>query len=284
MQIAGNGRLRRRRQIALLVLAGLLLLLTLGWFFPARWALAWLTPSLHGLRLQEVHGVLWDGRADQVLLPDGRVLGRVHWKLSRRAVFAPAPVQMDFAGPQMTFSGSLLAQPHRRVRLDHVRLRVDLALWRPQAPPALGQPRGELSTTLDHGVLQDGWPLEFDLRAHWRDAALLTSHGNVALGTLDLSATAHAGVIDASVSDVDDGPLQVNGSLRLSPLGWWLDLRLRERCANPRLQRWLASLGTTDATGTVYVQRRGGLAPMPPVAPTPIGSAVHSTRTQQGQP
>ncbi len=262
----------------------LLLVAALVWFFPARWALAWMAPRLHGLRLQQVHGLVWHGRADQVLMADGHELGRVQWKLPRRALLAPAPMQVDFDGPQLAFSGSMQAEPNGRVRWDNVQLRADLALWRPHKLPALGRPRGEWQMTVDHALLQDGWPLQLDMRARWHDAVLVTRSGNVALGELDWRVSAHAGVIDARVSDVDDGPLQVSGTLRLSPLGWRLDARLHARRADPALRGWLATLGCEDAGGTVHLQRSGGLAPLPAAAPASHATATSTLHTQQGQP
>jgi len=284
MQMAESRRWRRWQRLVLVVLVALLSMVALAWFFPARWALAWITPQLHGLRMQQVHGSLWHGRADRVLLADGSVLGHVQWKVSRRALFASAPLQVDFAGPQLTFSGRLQAEPSGQVRWDQVQLRADVALWSPHGASVPGQPRGELWMTVDRAVLQGGWPLQLDLRAHWREAAVLTRRGKVALGAFDSRVTARAGVVDATVSDVAGGPLQVNGTLRLSPLGWSLDARLRARHADPALQHWLATLGATDVGGSVHVQRRGGLALVPSNASTLATPAISSTHAQQGSP
>ena len=76
--------------MAVLLLAAVALL----WWLPARWALPWLQPSLHGLRLQQVSGTLWDGSAGQVLAPSGYVLGRLRWRLSRRAVLGDVEAQV----------------------------------------------------------------------------------------------------------------------------------------------------------------------------------------------
>lgn len=261
----------------------LLLVAALGWFFPARWALHWMAPSWHGLHLQQVHGTVWNGSVDQVLQADGSVLGRLRWRVSRRILLAPAPLQLDFVGSQLAFSGAVRAKSKDQVYLDHVRLRVDMALWRPHELPAWGQPRGQLTLTVDHAVLQGTWPLQLDLRAQWRDAALLTTRGEVALGAFDAHVTARAGVIDATVQDTGTGPLQLAGTVRANPLGWWLDARLRVRRADPILQHWLATLGTVDAAGSVHVHHRQGFAPTPPAAPAGVGSGILSSGAQRGQ-
>ncbi len=261
----------------------LVLTLALGWFFPARWALAWMSPRLQGLQFQDVHGLLWDGRADRVLRADGSVLGQVRWQVSRRALFAAAPLQVNFTGPQLTFLGSMQVPRKGQVRLDNVSLHVDLALWRSPVVSAPGIPLGKLWLAVDHAVLQDGWPLQLELRAQWRDAAVLARGTRVALGAVDAHAIARAGVVDISLADVDNGPLQVLGAMRLSPLGWGLNLQLHARHADPALQQWLATLGKADARGTVHVQRRMGLMSIASITPAPVASSGLPTTTQRGK-
>lgn len=284
MQVAASRRWRLWRPLALVVALVLLSMLALGWFFPARWALAWVAPRLQGVQLEDVHGLLWDGRADRVLRADGTLLGQVRWQVSRRALFSVVPLHVNFVGPQLVFSGIMRASRQGEVRWDNVHLQAELELWCRFAVPALGVPRGKLRVSVDHAVLHDGWPLELDLHARWDDAAVIARGVHVALGALDAHAVAHAGVVDANFADVDGGPLQVAGALRISPLGWGLNARLRARLADPTLRRWLATLGAADAEGDVLVQRRVGLVSIPPVTASPPSSAVFPTRNQQGQP
>ena len=262
----------------------LVLTLALGWFLPARWAIAWISPRLHGLQFHDVHGSLWDGRADHVLRADGTVLGQVRWHVSRRALFAVEPLQVELTGPQLAFSGSMQAPRNGQVRWDDVRLRADLAPWRLPVLSALGNPLGKLSMTVDHALLQDGWPLQLELRAQWRGAAVFVRGRRVALGAVDAQAIARAGVVDITLTDVDNGPLQVLGAMRLSPLGWGLNLHLHPRQADPALRQWLATLGKPDAAGTVHVQRRVGLMLIPSMPPTSLPSSGMPTGTQRGKP
>ena len=121
-----------------------------------------------------------------------------------------------------------------------------------------------------------GWPLQATWQARWSDATLLTRAGVVALGRIEVHGSAQAGVIDAQLADAGDGPLRVTGNLRLTPLGWRLDGRLRARRGDPALRRWLATLGKPDAAGVVRVHRRGGLAVVGPARPRPAPSATVS--------
>lgn len=229
------------------------------WFLPARWAQPLLTPRLHGLQLQQVQGLLWQGSAGRVLAADGRVLGRVQWQLSRRALLGEMRLQLDFEGPQLDFSGHVQRQPDDRIELRQMRAHAALAASGQRLASPLGEPRGELELEVGHAVLQGGWPLQLQATARWQHAAMHTSTGDVALGDWQLQMQARDGVIEAQFQDDGHGPLRGEGQLQLSVLGWRLEASLQPAPPNPALYRWLLRLGTPAADGTVHVQRRGGL-------------------------
>lgn len=250
--------------LGVVLLAAALLL----WFLPARWTIPWLKPQLHGLRLQQVQGLLWDGRAGQVVAADGRVLGQLQWRLSRGALLGKLQLRLHFDGPQLAFSGAMQRLPDDQVAWGEVKLRAELAALDPYVKSPLGQPRGELQLAIDHAVLQGGWPLQLQAQAQWRHAVMHTHAGDVALGELQWQAQAQGGVIQAQVHDDGKGPLHADGQLQLSPLGWRLDATLRPRQTDPALRRWLAGLGTPAADGSVHIQRSGGLAGTLPAPPS----------------
>lgn len=252
----------------LAMIAGVLL-----YALPARWALPWLAPTLHGLRLQQVRGQLWDGYAGQVLSAEGRPLGSVHWQLSRRALFGQIRMQVELQGPLLRFSGSMQRLPDGTIEWRQVTVYAELAAWHPRATLPLGQPQGQLQVTAEHAVLQGGWPLQLQATAQWQHAAVRTRAGDVMLGDLQWHAHAQNGVIDAQLDDDGHGPLQVDGQLQLSPLGWRLDATLRARHTDPALRRWLAGLGPADASGVVHVRRGGGL--FGSVTPSSTGTRSH---------
>ncbi len=238
------------------------------WFLPARWALPWIEPQLHGLRLQQVQGTLWDGRADQVVAADGRALGQLQWQLSHRALLGQAQLQLQFEGPQLAFSGGIRRLSNGRAEAREVNVRAQLAALDRHVASPLGQPRGELQLTIDHALLQGGWPMQLVAQAQWPHAGMHTVDGDVALGNLQIQAQAQDGVVQAQLHDDGHGPLHVDGTLRLSPLGWRLDATLRARQTDPVLRRWLARLGQPAADGSVHVQRSGGLVGGAAAAPT----------------
>ena len=266
--VGGNRRLNYVRKTLLGLGALLLTAAVLLWLLPARWVMPWVEPQLHGLRLQQVQGSVWDGRAAEVVAADGHVLGQLQWQLSRRALLGQLQLLLSFHGPQLVFSGAMELLPGDRIALHEASMHVALAaLDRPMTSP-WGQPRGELQLTVDQAVLQGGWPLQLRAQLQWRHAVMRTSQGDVALGELQWQAQAQGGVIQAQVRDDGNGPLHVDGKLQLSPLGWRLDATLRPRQTDPSLRHWLTGLGPASADGSVHIQRSGGLAAIP-LAPQP---------------
>lgn len=274
-----SGKRRRRwLVVALLAVAAFLGLAALAWNLPARWALPWIAPRLHGLQLQGVEGSLWDGRAARVVLTDGRVLGRATWQVSRRAVYTSTPVRVELDGGQLAFSAAMRSLAGGRTEWTDVHLRADFGAWPIGQVAGLGRPLGDWQMTAGKVLLQAGWPLQLDMQARWRDAALRTPSGLLPLGGLAWTGTAHDGVVDVRIHDVGTGPLQVRAQFQLSPLGWRLDARLLQRGTDPLLERWLAGLGTVDAAGVVHVQRHGGVALPPSAAAAGPAAAVGAER------
>jgi general secretion pathway protein N len=244
----------------------LLLVVLLVLLLPARWMMPLLQQRLLGVALDGVHGLVWNGAADELRGADGRRLGRLQWRLSRRALWGQFDLQLDFQGTGMVASGHLQRDAQGRPVWNKVMLRADLATSAPYLRSPLGTPQGSLTVTLARAVLQADWPVELQGQAHWRDAAMQAREGRIALGNLAMEVDGANGVLHGQLHDEDNGPLQVEGQWQASPLGWRLDLHLKPRVADPVLRRWLARVGRAQADGSVRLQRRGGLAAATPEA------------------
>jgi general secretion pathway protein N len=268
-----NWRLKTLHKCLIALGSLVLAALVLVWFLPASLAMPWIAPQLHGVRLQQVGGLLWDGHADQVTTSDGKLLGRLSWQLSRSALLGKARLQLDLTGPQLDFSGAMRKLPQGQVEWRDVHARVDLSLLDAYAAklPQGQKPGGELQLSVEHALLQASWPLELQANTQWTNASIKTRGSDIVLGALQLQAQAQNGVISAQLHDVGQGPLQAEGQLQLSPLGWRLDATLLARQTDAALRRWLAQFGQPDGRGALHIQRSGGMAMgMPP--PTSDGT------------
>lgn len=260
-----------------IVAAVLLGLGLLVWSFPAAWAGSLLQRRLPGATLQGLHGTVWHGRADEVLGPQGRPLGQLQWQLSRRALLGDSRLHFDLRGPWLDASGSLAHRDQLTTYRD-VSIHTMPAQWPVPVHTPWGSPRGRVDVQVTHATLQGNWPLALQARAQWRQAAVQTAQGVVALGNLQLHLEGQSGVIRGAVRDDGNGPLGVRGNLSISPLGWRYTLALTPRGADPALRQWLRRVGPAVAGGSVHLAGAAGLAGILPTASTPAASTSGGNR------
>lgn len=244
---------------------GLLALLAIGfavlWFLPASWAMPLLAPRLNGVRLQQVSGLIWDGQAGQVLSAKGENLGQASWQLSRRALLGDNQLHVQVNGPRVDFDGRMQSRNANEAHWTDVHLRADLGLLGPRMTLPIGQPRGEVEITAGNALLRGGWPVSMDAQVQWRNATLLTpSNGELPLGALQLALQADNGAITGNMRDGGSGPLRIDGQVQFSPLARRFTAEVTPRQPNAALQRWLSTLGATDANGVTHINYSGGLA------------------------
>ncbi len=253
--------MKRRGTAWTSLLALLLIGFALVWFLPASWALPLLAPRLPGVKLGDVSGSLWDGRAERVISPKGENLGQLRWQLSRRALLGDRQLSVDMQGPRVVFAGHMSGDTANEAVWTDVHLRVDLGVLGGALTLPGGQPRGVLDVAAGHVRLSGGWPLEMDARVRWQPASMRSARlGSVTLGSLQAALTAEQGVIHGHVHDGGNGPLKIDGELQLSPLARRFTAQAVPRQPDASLQRWLSGLGVTDANGVTHINYVGGLA------------------------
>jgi general secretion pathway protein N len=251
--------MRRLRALLAGLAAFLLALALLVWFMPAWLALSVMQSRLHGLKLDQVQGTLWQGQAGQVATPDGAGLGSLAWTLSRRALIGDVLLGLDLRQPQLQVQGQMHRLSDTQEDWHDVTLHMDVAMLGAQLL-LRGQPQGQLDLHVAQAQLQDHWPMQVDASGTWSHAWLRTEQGTVPLGTLLLKISGQAGVLSATLDDDGSGPLQTAGRLSFSPLGWDLQLNLKPRTENPALLHWLHGFDAPAADGSVRLRYRGGLA------------------------
>ena len=243
------------------LLALLIIVFALLWFLPARWAMPWLDARLNGVRLQEVSGLVWDGRAGQVLSARGENLGTLQWRLSRYALLGDNRLHVELHGPRVDVVGTMTGSRATEATWTDVQMRIDLAVLGGNPLVLGGVPRGTLRATAGSIQLRGGWPWSMDTRVEWQDAALsMPRQGELRLGSVHAELHAVNGVIDGPIKDDGHGPLRLGGRLQLSPLARRFDAVVAPRVNDPALQRWLAGFGAVDADGVTHIHYSGGLA------------------------
>jgi general secretion pathway protein N len=252
-------------RIVLAGVAGLLLVLALlAWFLPARWAVAALGPRLHGLRLEQVGGSLWNGRAGRVLDAAGGELGRVQWTLSRRALLGDVRLHLAAQRPGMAFSGDMHRRSAGAADWSDVQVQADAARLGDLPGLDVRGLHGRLNVHIVHARMQGVWPMELEAAAQWHDGAVDEGGARLALGGFHLHAQGEGGVIRLEMGDDGHGPLQAQGRASLSPLGWRYAAILQPRTNDPALRQWLAGFGKPAPDGTLHLHGSGGLARFTP--------------------
>lgn len=246
----------KRSAWLLLAVAGIALMLLVA-FFPASWAWRMARRGNVPLKVGQLHGSVWHGRAVGVSYA-GLDLGTLRWRLSPALLWGR--VDLDLALQGGLANGHAELTRHGRVVTAHdVHLRVSVG----NLPITLGQPpmhpRGTLVVDLARVELRDRWPGQLSGSVTWRDAALADRSDTVSLGDLRADLDERAGsVLQARLSD-DGGPLALSGTVEASTLGWRVDAVLRARRPTPLMHHVIAQLGEPSADGSLHIHRRGGL-------------------------
>ncbi|HET6586869.1 MAG TPA: type II secretion system protein N [Oleiagrimonas sp.] len=257
---------RSRRRWPWLLLAVLLVLLALAWWFPARWAWRLVQDDYPTVRVGAMSGSVWAGEA-KGLVVNGQHLGRLDWTLSRMAVFGHLRGQVALSGAGVMIHGHIARADDDAIVASKLDFSVPMkrlkVLW-----PAGMRLEGTVAGHVDKLRLVDGWPTQLQARVTWRSAQVDDAEREVMLGDIQSRWQTQGGsVIRADLADEGtDGPLSLRGQFVATTLGWRLDVTMRPRGAHPALRRLLERFGQRQPDGSVRMQRHGGLA-MAEIAP-----------------
>ena len=215
---------------------------------PARLLLAWLPEQV---RVADVAGTLWSGRAGPLQAGGGPRIERVEWEWRPSGLLLGRmeyKVEVKAFGGHAGFDAGL--GPFGGPVLEKVQGAWPAASIGPLLPVkgiALG---GRLEVALERLVLEEGWPVEIEGSLHWRDAALVSPFSFRLGGFQAVPALAEDGRLRLDISD-DGGALDADGEAVLSrDRSYRLDLRIRARAsAAPGLADSLKLLGNPDARG-----------------------------------
>jgi len=214
--------------------------------FPATWAEHALRDRIDPLTLDDVHGNAWNGEARHSWWGE-TAMGRLSWQAD------PGPLLRGSVHARLHFELAKDQTLDARVLWKSDRLQVD-ALRAELVGSALQrffqtinlQPIGDLQVQVEHAAFDRGVPVALRGFAIWRQATLLGPRMPVLLG--DLRADFHvasSGVVIGKIRDLG-GPVQVEGSLRLTLVGYRIDMLAEPR--DPLLAESLSKLGEPAGT------------------------------------
>jgi len=227
--------------------------------FPARIVASWLGSS--GIHAGGVSGTIWNGRA-QVLQIQGANIGGVEWKLHALPLLtAHANVDLKVTRIDGFAQTKLSVGPTGAMNFKSLTASLPLSALPPNAIP--GGWNGMLNGRFQELTLEDGWPTQvngtlevMDLTGPARNPSKAGSYR-----ILFDPAASSAEVLQGAISDAGDGPLQLNGTLRLKPdRSYALEALIAARPDAPRnLVQTLEFLGPPDAQGRRQFNTEGTL-------------------------
>jgi general secretion pathway protein N len=226
--------------------------------FPASAVLSRLGSS--GIVASGVSGSIWNGKA-QVVQIRGTNIGSVEWDLHVLPLFTlhlHADVKLSrtdgFANTELSVS------PAGKVTLEE--LTASLPLSAINAPELTGW-AGQLNAKFARLTISNGWPTAVDGTL---DAVDVTGPprrpANVGSYRVVFDpATSTAEMLQGAISDAGNGPLQINGTVRLkADRSYEIDALVAARPSAPQnLARGLEFLGPPDAQGRRQFSMAGAL-------------------------
>lgn len=253
--------MRALRRIAAGIAAAVLLLAILAWTCPADFAYRQLAAALEPLRLHDVSGTLWQGRAERAEFL-GQPLGSLQWRVDAWPLLhATLAAHVDLDGPSMTASGNV-----ERSRDAIAVAGASLHLPARVAAPAFAIPTLDLLGAIDidvsRAVLRNLRLEAASGSATWREAAVAGA-AQAALGDLRATFSADgAGGIAGQVRDLG-GPLAADGTFTADLVRYHARVRLAPRGDNPQLSEALQYVGQPQADGSRDLEIEGRQLALP---------------------
>lgn len=202
----------------LLIAGGVVFFLSLLLHIPAQLGLSLFAPE--GLAMKGVSGTIWSGRAAEASY-QRTYLGEVSWRFRPLSLLmARAGFHVTSRSPNGNFDAAFARGLGGALRIDAVNGRTRLSTLSPALPPAL--PVGNFDASLDIDltdvIVVEGWPHR--ARGMLRIVGLEMRGFQGGLGNYEVRLyDAESGDAIAGEFNDLDGPLDIEGSLELTPDG-----------------------------------------------------------------
>lgn len=244
---------------ALLVLIALLVIAAIvAVTFPAQYAWRLVADRASAVHLSGVSGTIWNGHAASIAVFD-EALGALDWQLDATPLLrGDVRAQLQLHGGALTASGRIDRGRDGAIDLHDASFRFPASM----AAPALDIPAltllGEIDGTLTHARLQGAWPDQANGQMTWHNAAVAGA-AQAQFGDLQVTFSSTApGVISGVAHDLG-GPLQLNGTFKISAGSFDADATLAARDGNPQVVDALRYIGQPQADGSSHLLIHGQL-------------------------
>ena len=225
---------------------------------PAEFAYRMVADRLGVVRLAGVSGSLWQGHASSAQV-FGQEIGTLDWRLEAAPLLGGELLaHVSLAGAELSGSGIVDRVSDGTISVRDASFRVPARM----AAPALDIPALQLLGTIDGKLaearLRGAWVQQASGNLRWNDAAVAGA-AQAQLGTLEATfSSAPDGTIVGVARDLG-GPLQLNGTFKVSAGSFDADANLAARDGNPQVIEALRYIGQPQADGTSHLVIHGQL-------------------------
>ena len=210
---------------------------------PARIAWQLVKHKVPNVQLVGLHGTLWNGDADTVLVAN-QALGKLAWQIPAASALRLAPrVKLKLDGATVQLEG-FAQQSGPNWVLSALTATAD-ASW---LAPALGIPAviptGKLALNFSELSLdQRGLPVGVQGNVQWLSAGV-TGLAQADFGSFDVSIKNDAsGAISGTVAPIGSAALEISGRFSLKGESYDAEITLRQSINNPNIERALSLIG-----------------------------------------
>lgn len=225
---------------------------------PAEYAYRLVADRLGVVRLGGLSGSIWQGHASSVQV-FGQPLGAVDWQLEAAPLLGrEVMAHVRLSGAEITANGTIDRTPDSTLSVREVTFRVPARL----AEPALDIPAlqflGNIDGTLAEARLHGAWVEQASGTLRWNDAAVAGA-AQAQLGALEATFSSAPDGAIAGVAHDTGGPLELNGTFKVSAGSFDADAILAARDGNPQVTEALRYIGQLQADGKSHLIVHGQL-------------------------
>ena len=231
------------RKLIAVALIGFLVMVLAFYTLPARIAWRLIQHSVPNVQLVGLHGTLWNGNADSVLVLN-QAVGKLAWQIPPTSVLRLSPkVQLKLDGATVQLQG-IAQQFGSNWVLSALTASAD-ASW---LAPALGIPAviptGKLALNFsDLRLDQRGLPIRAQGNVQWLNAGV-TGLAQADFGSFDVSIKNDvSGAITGAISSIGSAALDISGGFTLQGENYQAEITLRQTVSNPNMARALSLIG-----------------------------------------
>lgn len=231
------------RKLSAAALIGFLVMVLAFYTLPARIAWRLIQHTVPNVQLVGLHGTLWNGNAESVMVANQSV-GKLAWQIPPATALRLSPkVQLKLDGATVQLDG-IAQQFGSNWVLSALTASAD-ASW---LAPALGIPAiiptGKLALNFSELSLdQRGLPMRAQGNLQWLNAGV-TGLAQADFGSFEINIKNDvSGAITGAISPIGSAALDISGGFTLQGENYHAEITLRQTVNNPNMARALSLIG-----------------------------------------